>query len=327
MVPSITAGFAFISDPLSLFFAAVIILISAPAAVYSTGYLKGGCSDARIRAAGILLALFVLSMLVVVTASDLVLFLVAWEVMSLLSYFLVIYEFEHERSVKASAVYLIMTHFGTALITAAFLIMHRYTGSFDVLAIRDGVHLIPAGVKSAVFLLLLFGFGAKAGLVPLHIWLPMAHPQAPSHISSIMSGVMIKLGVYGIIRFAIFTLGPAGQWQGALLVSLAAVSCLLGVFYALMTHDIKRLLAYSSIENMGIILLAVGFSMSFSASGLAGAIKGGSFGTVAERDIGCFDRNAENPRQSSSVNVAESARSGLRAREGGGDEVVGELAA
>ncbi|PIU19876.1 MAG: hydrogenase 4 subunit B, partial [Elusimicrobia bacterium CG08_land_8_20_14_0_20_59_10] len=110
-------------------------------------------------------------------------------------------------------------------------------------------------------------FGAKAGVVPLHIWLPLAHPQAPSHISSLMSGVMIKVGIYGIIRFAVFTLGVTGLWQGRLVMTIAAVSCLLGVIYALMEHDLKRLLAFHSVENIGIILLGVGGSMLFMAMG------------------------------------------------------------
>ncbi|HAF96084.1 MAG: hypothetical protein A2X34_06520 [Elusimicrobia bacterium GWC2_51_8] len=263
MIPSITGNFAFLSDPLSLFFVFVIFLISAPAAIYSAGYLKGDYSGGKIKLAWLLLALFVLSMLAVVSASNLVLFLIFWELMSLISYFLVIFDSGHKKSIQAGTVYIVMTHFGTALITAAFLIMYRYTHSFDVLAVKEAAYLIPDSAKGAVFLLLFFGFGAKAGIVPLHIWLPMAHPQAPSHISSIMSGVMIKLGIYGIIRFAVFTMGISHLWQGEIVMILAAVSCLVGVIYALMEHDIKKLLAFHSVENIGIILLGVGGSMMF----------------------------------------------------------------
>ncbi|MCX5785226.1 MAG: proton-conducting transporter membrane subunit [Elusimicrobia bacterium] len=263
MIPSITGSFAFLNDPLSLFFVFVILLISAPAAVYSAGYLKGDYSAGKIKTAWLLLALFVLSMLAVVSVSNLVLFLIFWEIMSLVSYFLVIFDSEHEKSIRAGTFYIVMTHFGTALITAAFLIMYRYTHSFDALAVKEAAYLIPDGVKSAVFLLLFFGFGAKAGIVPLHIWLPMAHPQAPSHISSIMSGVMIKLGIYGIIRFAVFTLGTGHPWEGRMVMVFAAVSCLAGVIYALMEHDIKKLLAFHSVENIGIILLGLGGSMIF----------------------------------------------------------------
>ncbi|PIU17833.1 MAG: hypothetical protein COT18_11940 [Elusimicrobia bacterium CG08_land_8_20_14_0_20_59_10] len=265
MIPSITASFAFLNDPLSLFFVFVILLISAPAAVYSVGYLKGGYSGGKVKLAWFLLVLFVLSMLAVVSVSNLVLFLVFWEIMSLVSYFLVIFDAGHEKSVQAGTVYIVMTHFGTALITAAFLIMYSYTNSFDVLTVKEAAYLIPDGVKGAVFLLLFFGFGAKAGIAPLHIWLPMAHPQAPSHISSIMSGVMIKVGIYGIIRFAVFTMGITQLWQGRLVMVFAAVSCLVGVIYALMEHDIKKLLAFHSVENIGIILLGVGGSMIFIA--------------------------------------------------------------
>lgn len=127
---------------------------------------------------------------------------------------------------------------------------------------------MPHQTKDIVFLLFLIGFGTKAGIVPLHIWLPYAHPQAPSHISSLMSGVMIKTAIYGIIRFVIFLLGINAGWWGVLVLILAIISCLVGVIYALMEHDIKRLLAYHSVENIGIILLGVGLAMFFTSLNL-----------------------------------------------------------
>ncbi len=250
-------------DPLSLFFLFVIFLISLPCAVYSIGYLKKECSRSKIILAWSLLILFVVSMAVVVTVSHLILFLAAWEIMSLASYFLVVFDSKHEKSVQAGMIYIVMTHIGTAFLTAAFLIMYKYANSFDFFTVKNACQTMPFQMKNLVFLLLLAGFGTKAGIVPLHVWLPYAHPQAPSHISSIMSGVMIKTAIYGIIRFVIFILGVSSSWWGFLILVAAIISCLAGVIYALMEHDIKKLLAYSSVENVGIILLGVGLCVFF----------------------------------------------------------------
>ncbi len=255
----------FLFDPLSLFFIFVIFLVSAPSAVYSLGYLKGECSGRKTFLAWILLAAFIISMSAVVAAANAFVFLVSWEIMSLVSYFLVVFDTKHERSVQAGTIYIVMTHIGTAFLAAAFLILRNYSHSFDFAAIKSAAYLIPEGVRNLLFLLLLVGFGTKAGIVPLHVWLPYAHPQAPSHISGIMSGVMIKTAVYGLIRFVIFLLGVQASWWAGLILALALVSCLAGVIYALMEHDLKRLLAYHSVENIGIILLGVGLAMLFSS--------------------------------------------------------------
>jgi len=255
----------FLSDLLSLFFLCVIFIISLPSAIYSFGYLKGEYSPAKITLSWVLLIVFVLSMAAVVTVGNALIFLVAWEIMSLVSYFLVVFDTTHEKSIQAGTIYIIMTHIGTAFLIAAFLILYKYAHSFDFIAIKTACFIMPSQAKNTVFLLLLVGFGTKAGIVPLHIWLPYAHPQAPSHISSIMSGVMIKTAIYGIIRFVIFLLGVNSLWWGVLILVLAVISCLAGVIYALMERDIKRLLAYSSIENIGIILLGVGLAMLFMA--------------------------------------------------------------
>lgn len=256
-------GFSLLFDPLSLFFLAVIALVSVPSAVYSIGYLRGDYSRGKISLMWVLMVAFVLSMALVVTAGNAFLFLVAWELMSLLSYFLVVFDHKHEKSVRAGTIYIVMTHIGTAFITVAFLIVFKYAGSFEFAAFKQACLLMPDNVKNIVFLFLLTGFGTKAGIVPLHIWLPYAHPQAPSHISGIMSGVMIKTAIYGMVRFIIFILGVNSLWWGSLILVLAVVSCLAGVIYAVMASDLKKLLAYSSIENIGIILLGVGASMVF----------------------------------------------------------------
>ncbi len=253
----------FLFDPLSLFFLFVIFIVSLPAAIYSFSYLKGEYSPAKIILSWSLLAVFVLSMAAVVTAGNVVIFLIAWEIMSLVSYFLVVFDTKHEKSIQAGTIYIVMTHIGTAFLIVAFLIMYQHANSFDFFAIKNACPTMPLQTKNIVFLLLLLGFGTKAGIVPLHIWLPYAHPQAPSHISSIMSGVMIKTAIYGIIRFVIFILGINSGWWGVLVLILGVISCLVGVIYALMEHDMKRLLAYHSVENIGIILLGVGLAMFF----------------------------------------------------------------
>lgn len=256
-------SFLFMLDPISLFFLFVIFLITLPCAVYSIGYLKGENSKREIILAWVLLSLFVISMGLVVMVRNVFIFLIVWEVMSLVSYFLVIFDTKHEKSIQAGLIYIIMTHIGTAFLIAAFMIMFKYANSFDFIAIKNACRYMPAQVKNIVFLFLLIGFGTKAGLVPLHIWLPYAHPQAQSHISGIMSGVMIKTAIYGIIRFVIFILGISFLWWAVLVLILAAITCLVGVIYALMENDLKRLLAYSSVENIGIILLGIGLSMFF----------------------------------------------------------------
>lgn len=254
-------------DPLSLFFTGLILLVSLPSMVHMIGYLHGEYTGGRIAAAWALMIGFVASMLLVVTASNALFFLIAWEIMSLLSYFLVVFDSEHDKSVKAGLIYIVMTHVGTAFITAAFLILYHHAGSFDLGAFRAVVPALAPQTKGFLFLLFLAGFGTKAGIVPLHVWLPYAHPQAPSPASAVMSGVMIKTAIYGLLRFVVYILGADTRWWGSLVLILAAVSCLTGIIYALMEHDIKRLLAYSSVENIGIILLGVGASMFLTAAG------------------------------------------------------------
>ncbi|MDO8535701.1 MAG: proton-conducting transporter membrane subunit [Candidatus Omnitrophota bacterium] len=253
--------FSLLFDPLSIFFLFTIALISIPSAVYSIGYMKGEYSPGRTVLAWLLFTGFVLSMALVVTVGNAFTFLIAWEAMSLISYFLVTFDNKNEKSVQAGTIYIVMTHIGTAFITVAILILYKYANSFEFQAMKAAVHTMPGHIKDLVFLFFFIGFGTKAGVVPLHIWLPYAHPQAPSHISSLMSGVMIKTAIYGILRFIICILGVQSLWWGNLVLIAALVSCIVGVMYALMENDLKRLLAYSSVENIGIILLGVGASM------------------------------------------------------------------
>lgn len=260
---------SFIVDPLSLFFLAVIFVVSIPAFIYSPGYLKGHVSGGKTVLLHALTAVFIASMAAVVTSADVIAFLIAWEIMSLVSFFLVVFDHEQSASVSAGVMYIIMTHIGTAFLIAAFTIMYVHGHSFKFGELTAACASMPQNLRDLVFVFLFIGFGTKAGVVPLHIWLPYAHPQAPSHISSIMSGVMIKTAVYGMIRFIVFMLGPASSWWAVVILVFASVSCLAGIIYALMEHDIKKLLAYSSVENMGIILLGLGASMLFYSMGMS----------------------------------------------------------
>src|SRR3989344_5882219 len=188
--------------------------------------------------------------------------------MSIASYFLVVYDRNDPANIKAGSLYLVMTYVGTAFIILAFLFLYKYTGSFDFSAIASGIALVPQSVKNAIFIFALIGFGIKAGIIPLHIWLPAAHPAAPSHVSALMSGVMIKTGIYMMMRLFLDILQPVPLWWGETVLVIGAVSSLLGVLYALTEHDIKRLLAYHSIENIGIILLGLGSALTFSSLGM-----------------------------------------------------------
>ena len=156
-----------------------------------------------------------------------------------------------------------MTHVGTAFIILAALLLYKFTGSFEFGVIQANASLIPSSIKNIIFFLAVIGFGTKSGIIPFHIWLPDAHPAAPSHVSALMSGVMIKTGIYMMIRVFLYMIWPVPVWWGLALLVLGSISSLLGVLYALTEHDIKRLLAYHSIENIGIILLGLGSAITF----------------------------------------------------------------
>ncbi|MFA5792748.1 MAG: proton-conducting transporter membrane subunit [Candidatus Gracilibacteria bacterium] len=252
-------------DKLAGFFVFVISLIALFCSIYGLGYVKHYYRKYNIGALGFFYNLFIVGMLAVVTASNGLFFLIAWEIMSVASYFLVVYDRDDEDNVKAGFLYLIMTHIGTVFIILAFILLYQSTGSFDFTSIKASVALVPLSVKNIIFVLAMVGFGTKAGIVPFHIWLPSAHPAAPSHVSGLMSGVMIKTGIYMMIRIFMDMLQPIPAWWGLTILIVGSVSSLLGVLYALTEHDIKRLLAYHSIENIGIILLGLGSALTFSS--------------------------------------------------------------
>ncbi|TFG90213.1 MAG: hydrogenase 4 subunit B [Candidatus Atribacteria bacterium] len=267
-VPSIpiTPGleFSFQGDALSGFFVTIISILTLTVSIYSIGYTKTIGNKGLLA---FLYNLFILSMYAVVLSGNIITFLISWETMSVVSYFLVTFD-RTEKSAKAGLLYAVMTHIGTAFIIILFLVLYKYTGHMDFSGMRGASAEIPGDVKTLVFLFSIIGFGTKAGIIPFHTWLPRAHPAAPSNISSLMSGVMIKTGIYGFIRISMDVLGHGPEWWGITIIVIGAVSSVIGVLYALMEHDIKKLLAYHSIENIGIILLGIGSSMMFASNGM-----------------------------------------------------------
>lgn len=261
-------SFSFNVDKLSAFFIFTISLISLFASLYAIGYVVHFYKKYNVGALGFFYNTFIAGMMMVVSAHHALFFLIVWEIMSLSSYFLVIYENKEKRNVKAGSVYFVMTHIGTAFIMLSFLLLYAATGSLDFSVIKENIVNIRPVIKNLVFGLALVGFGTKAGMIPLHIWLPGAHPAAPTHVSALMSGVMIKTGVYMFIRIFVDMMSDVPVWWGMVIVTAGAVSALLGVLYALTEHDIKRLLAYHSIENIGIILLGLGSALIFLALGM-----------------------------------------------------------
>jgi hydrogenase-4 component B len=202
----------------------------------------------------------------VFVSDDVIGFLCAWELMTLVTAALVATEHEDRSTRRAASLYLVMSHVGTGCLVAAFLLLASQAGSLSFDSILAG-GMVPGPMRDGLFALFLVGFGVKAGIIPLHVWLPEAHPAAPSSISALMSGVLIKTGIYGIVRVCAFGLGTPSLPWGILIVLLGGVSAVLGVLYALMQHDLKRLLAYHSIENIGIILLGLGAGMIALAYG------------------------------------------------------------
>ncbi|MFN3467855.1 MAG: proton-conducting transporter membrane subunit, partial [Candidatus Brocadiales bacterium] len=259
-------SFSFLLDGLAAFFILIISLLALAVSIYSIGYNREFYKR-NVGLLGMGINLFVLSMIGVVSTDNALVFLIFWEMMTLVSYFLVVYEYEKVESVRAGLIYVVMAHAGTAFIVAAFLFLYRWSGSFDFAAFRVSATNLSGGLKDLLFVLFLLGFGMKAGVVPLHIWLPMAHPAAPSSVSALMSGVMIKVAIYGLVRMVMDLLGEGSLWWGVAVLAVASASAVLGVLYALVEHDLKRLLACHSVENIGIILMGVGAGMVFSSMG------------------------------------------------------------
>jgi hydrogenase-4 component B len=256
-------GAHFRIDALSAFFLVVINLGGAAASLFALGYGRHEDSPQRVLP---FFPVYLAGMNLVLLAADAFSFLVAWEFMSLTSWALVIAHHEERENIRAGFVYLLMASFGTLALLLCFGLLAGATGNYAFEAIRAAHPSAPLG--ALVLVLALIGAGSKAGVVPLHAWLPLAHPAAPSHVSALMSGVMTKVAVYGFIRIAFDLVGPPDWWWSMLVLGVGGASAVLGVLYALMESDLKRVLAYSTIENIGIIFAALGLALAFKAFGL-----------------------------------------------------------
>lgn len=252
--------------PLSAWFLIVLGLIAVPVAVYSVGYFAHAVIATRIAAVGAMLNVLLGALETVFVAENVITFLFAWELMSLATAVLVTTEHDARPSRRAAYLYLVMSHVGTGCLIAGFMVLSGASGSLSFSQLLAG-NVVSGRVRDCVWVLFFLGFGVKAGVIPLHVWLPEAHPAAPSSVSALMSAVLITGGVYGLFRVCAFGLGiPSASW-GLAFMAVGTVSAILGVLYALTQTDIKRLLAYSTIENAGIMILALGAGMVALAHG------------------------------------------------------------
>ena len=259
-------GAHFRLDALSAFFLVVVNLGGGAASLYALGFGRHETAPQRVLP---FYPLFLAGMTLVVVADDAFTFLFSWEFMSLSSWALVMAHDHVRENLRAGYVYLVMASFGTLALLLAFGLLAGSGEAFAFDAIR-GEHSSPA-LLALVLILVLIGTGSKAGLVPLHAWLPLAHPAAPSHVSGLLSGVMTKVAVYAFVRIVFDLLGGAVWWWSVVVLALAGVTCVMGVLYALMQHDLKRLLAYHTVENIGIIFIGLGLALGFHAYGLGWA--------------------------------------------------------
>jgi len=254
-------------DALSRFFLFVVNLGVVPACIFGWGYERaherGGHSRSGPTAP--LLPLFIAGMNLVPLADDGLTFLIGWEVMSITSWLLVLSEHREEGTLRAARVYMIMAGFGAACLVPAFGLLAANAGDLGFAAIRAAPPSpLVAGV---VAVLVLLGAGSKAGVVPLHVWLPLAHPAAPAHVSALMSGVMTKVALYGLIRVLFDLAGPPAPWWGGVVTGLGALTAVVGVLRTMIEDDVKRLLAYSTVENIGVAMMGLGLALIFRAEG------------------------------------------------------------
>ena len=256
-------GAHFRIDALAAFFLTIVNLGGASASLFALGYGRHEHSPQRVLP---FYPVYLAGMNLVILADDAFSFLVSWEFMSLTSWALVIAHHRVSENVRAGYVYLLMASFGTLMLLLAFGLLAGTDGNYAFEAIRLS-H--PSAVLTALVLVLtILGAGSKAGVVPLHAWLPLAHPAAPSHVSALMSGVMTKVAVYGTVRILFDLLGPPAWWWSMLVLAIGGITAVMGVLYALMQHDLKRLLAYHTVENIGIIYIGVGLALAFKAYGM-----------------------------------------------------------
>jgi hydrogenase-4 component B len=256
-------GAHFRLDALSAFFLAVVDFGAASASLFALGYGSHEATPGRILP---FYPAFLAGMSLVVLADDAFTFLVSWEFMSLTSWALVMAHHHVSDNVRAGYVYLVMAAFGTLTLLLVFGLLAGPEGHYAFAQMRTAQP--SATIGALAMILALIGAGSKAGIVPLHAWLPLAHPAAPSHVSALMSGVMTKVAVYGFVRIAFELAGPAAWWWSVIVLALAGITTVMGVLYALMQHDLKRLLAYHTVENIGIIFIGLGLALAFQAQGM-----------------------------------------------------------
>src|SRR5262249_31023735 len=261
-VPWIGAHFRI--DALAAYFLAVIGLVALAASLFALGYGRHEEAPSRVLP---FYPAFLAGMNLVVLADDAFTFLVSWEFMSLSSWALVMAHHRDPDNVRAGYIYLVMASFGTLALLLTFGLLAGPDGGYGFAEIRN-THP-SAALAALVLLLALIGTGSKAGLVPLHVWLPLAHPAAPSHVSALMSGVMTKVAVYGFVRIVFDLVGSPAWWWSMVVLALGGITAVMGVLYALMQHDLKRLLAYHTVENIGIIFIGLGLALAFKAHGMA----------------------------------------------------------
>lgn len=252
------------AGPLQGFFLILIGVLSVGIGVYSWSYMRS-FGERNIRTFGVLMPLLLVSLIGIVLANDLPLFLMSWEAMSILSYLLVALRHEERTASDAGFLMLAISQIGTATFLVGFLLLGGNAHGLGFDQMHGAAASAPGAFRAAAFLLFFFGFGTKAGIVPFQVWLPVAHTAAPSNGSALLSAVIVNMGIYGIVRFALEMMGPGPAWWGFVVAGIGATSALLGILFALMEIDLKRFLAYSSVENMGIILIGFGASMVFAS--------------------------------------------------------------
>jgi hydrogenase-4 component B len=255
------------ADPLSAFFLFVTGLVFLPVSIFSGTYLTKYLAHHDLRYFSVLYHALFASIVLVLIAGDVISFLVAWELMSIASYLLVNYEFERAESSRAGYVMLAMSEGGTIAVAIAFIVIAGATGGLGFSALRSAAPAVTDALRWAIFLLSFFGFAVKAGLVPLNSWLPLAHPVAPTNVSALLSAVIVNLGIYGIVRVNLDLAPATGTAPGLIVLVVGSISALIGILYATIQGEMKRLLAHSTIENMGIIAAGIGAAMVFVATG------------------------------------------------------------
>ena len=260
-------AYSFSYDALGGFFNLILAILTIAVSIYSFGYLKEFEGRRNIGFFGFLFHLTLLSLTIIFTAANAFLFLIAWEVMALATYGLVTFYHEQRESRQAGLLYLIMAHADVGCLLLGFALLIQGSGSTEFASFHAAAAQLSSTRQSAAFVLFFLGFGIKAGVIPFHIWLPAAHPVAPSNMSALLSGIVIKTGIYGMTRIFLDSLGGVPSWAGLAVLVVGVVSAVLGVLYALMEHDLKRLLAYHSVENIGIILMGLGAALIFRVAG------------------------------------------------------------